>query len=164
VEAGSLLDSLYKGLVAWLADPSVYRLIFPVFAAGSFLVALALLFEVLRKSSSLPRMTRTTGRIRKLEASSWYNKSGGRHGATAVDVEYRVNGQSYTCRTLYLFFGNSHVGSPPDTKASAGAECTVWYDPKRPALSALIVDTPRYASIVIAVMLAAIFSGLTLYR
>jgi hypothetical protein len=70
VEAGSLLDSLYKGLVAWLADPSVYRLIFPVFAAGSFLVALALLFEVLRKSSSLPRMTRTTGRIRKLEASA----------------------------------------------------------------------------------------------
>lgn len=159
-----MLDSLYNGLVAWLADPSVYRLFFPIASAGSFLVALALLIEVLRKSRSLPRMIRTTGRIRKLEASSWYNKSGGKHGATAVDVEYRVNGQSYTCRTLYLFFGNSHVGSPPDTKASAEAECTVWYDSKRPALSALIVDTPRYASIVIAAMLAVVFAGLALYR
>ena len=158
-----MLDSLYKSLVAWLANPSVYHLIFPIFSAGSFLVALALMTEVLRKSRSLPRMVRTTGRIRKLEASSWYNKSGGKHGATAVDVEYRVNGHSYTCRTLYLFSGNSHVGSPPDTKASAGTECTVWYDPKGPALSALIVDTPRYGSIVIAAVLGAVFAGLAAY-
>jgi hypothetical protein len=158
------MDGLYKTLVAWLADPTVYRLIFPIFSAGSLLVALALLIDVLRKSRSLPRMRRTTGRIRKLETSSWSNNTGGKRGATTVDVEYRVNGQSYTCRTLYLFFGNSHVGSPPDTNASAGAECTVWYDPKRPTLSALIVDKPRYASIVIAAVLAAVFAGLTLYR
>ena len=154
-----MLDSLYKTLVAWLADPDVYRLIFPIFSAGSLLVALALLIEVLRKSRSLPRMLRTIGHVRKLETSSWYNNTGGKRGATAVDVEYRVNGQSYTCRTLYLFSGNSHAGSPPDTNAPAGAECTVWYDPKRPALSALIVDRPRYASIVIAAILAAVFAG-----
>jgi hypothetical protein len=158
------MDGLYKTLVAWLADPTVYRLIFPIFSAGSLLVAFALLIDVLRKSRSLPRMMRTTGRIRKLETSSWYNNTGGKRGATTVDVEYRVNGQSHTCRTLYLFFGNSHAGSPPDTTASAGAECTVWYDPKRPTLSALIVDKPRYASIVIAAVLAAVFAGLTLYR
>ena len=153
-----MLDSLYRALVAWLDDPSVYRLIFPICSAASFLVALALLIEVLRKSRSLPRMRRTTGRIRKLETNSWYNNTGGKRGATTVDVEYRVNGQSYTCRTLYLFFGNSHVGTIPETKASAGAECTVWYDPKRPALSALIVDKPRYANIVLAVTLAAVFA------
>jgi hypothetical protein len=158
------LDSLYKTLAAWLSDPGVYRLFFPIFSAGSFLVALALLIEVLRKSRSLPRMMRTTGRIRKLETGSWYNNTGGQRGATTVDVEYRVNGQSYTCRTLYLFLGNGHVGSPPDTNASAGAECTVWYDPKRPALFALIVDTPRYASIVFAAMLAAAFAGFAQYR
>jgi hypothetical protein len=159
-----LLDSLYRTLVAWLAVPSVYRLIFPVFAAGSFLVALVLLIDVLRKSRSRPRMRRTGGRVRKLETNSWYNNTGGKGGATTVDVEYRVDGQDYTCRTLYLFFGNSHVGSPPDTNASEGAECTVWYDPKRPALSALIVDTPRYASIVIAAMVGAVFAGLAVYR
>jgi hypothetical protein len=158
------MDGLYKAFVAWLGDPSVYRLIFPIFSAGCFLVALALLIGVLRKSRSRPRMMRTTGRIRKLETSSWSSNTGGKRGATAVDVEYRVNGQNYTCRTLYLFFGNSHVGSPPDTNGSAGAECTVWYDPKRPALSALIVDAPRYASIVITAMLAVVFAGLALYR
>lgn len=158
------MDSLYKTLAAWLADPSVYRLIFPIFSAGSFLVALALWIEVVRKSRSLPRMRRTTGRIRKLETNSWYNNTGGKRGATTVDVEYRVDGRNYTCRTLYLFFGNSHVGSPPATNASAGAECTVWYDPKRPALSALIVDAPRYASIVIVAMIGAVFAGLAAYR
>jgi hypothetical protein len=59
-----LLDSLYNALVAWLNDPGAYRLISPISAAASFLVALALLIEVLRKSRSLPRMRRTTGRIR----------------------------------------------------------------------------------------------------
>lgn len=122
-----------------------------------------LLIEVLRKSRSLPRMRRTAGRVRKLETNSWYNNTGGRRSATTVDVEYQVNGRSYTCRTLYLFFGNSHVGSPPDTNASAGAECTVWYDPQRPALSALFVDTPRYAMVVIAAVIAAVFAGLAAY-
>ena len=157
------MDDLYRSVVSWLANPSLYRLIFPIASAGSLLVALALLIKVLRKSRALPRMRRTSGRVRKLETRSWYNKSGGKHGATAVDVEYRVNGRSYTCRTLYLFFGNSHIGRPPDTNASPGAECTVWYDPKRPALSALIVDTPRFASIVIAALLAAVFAGLAWY-
>jgi hypothetical protein len=159
-----LLDSLYRTLVAWLADPGVYRLIFPIFAAGSFLVALVLLIEVRRKSRGLPRMRRTAGRIRKLETNSWYNNTGGRRSATTVDVDYRIDGHGYTCRTLYLFSGNSHVGSPPDTNASPGAECTVWYDPQRPALSALILDKPRYGSIVIAAALGAVFTGLAAYR
>jgi hypothetical protein len=159
-----LLDSLYQTLVAWLADPVIYRLIFPIASAGSFLVALALSIDVLRKSRSVPRMRRTTGRIGKLETNSWYNNTGGKRSATTVAVDYRVDGRSYTCRTLYLFFGNSHVGGPPDTNASAGAECTVWYDPKRPALSALIVDKPRYGSIVIAALVGVVFAGLAAYR
>jgi hypothetical protein len=139
--------------------------IFGAGGLGSFIVAVALLREIRRKQRALSRLIVTTGTVRELGTTTHYNNTGGRRGITAVRVDFAVGGQMFRCQQLYLFAGNSHVGEvgqkfdfPP------GQEVGVHYDPTDPRVNALIVDQPRFHSVVIAAITGIVFMVLAIVQ
>ncbi len=134
-------------------------LVFSLCAAGSLVVGLFLWLEVRRMERAVPRMVVTTGVVRELESVLINREAGSVRSATLVQVDFSVAGKTYCCRDLHFFAGNRHFGDvgkkynfPP------GQQVGVYYDPADPRRSALILDKPRYDTVVIAVVLGVIFA------
>lgn len=142
----------------WQATPGG-TLFFGAAAIVTFAFAVYFAVMVLLKLRALPRMVRASGKVVYLETNTTYNNSGGQRSYINVKVAFRVNGRDYHCRRLYLFRGNIRVGRPdPPPAAPPGRELLVYYDPKRPTISAMLLDKPLYTSPLITAGLAAFFA------
>lgn len=140
-------------------------LVFSLCAIGSFGLALVFWLEERRTKRAVPRMLLTTGVVRELETVLVNRASGSVRSTTLVQVDFVVDGKTYTCRSLRLFEGNRHLGDagkkfdfPP------GHEVGVFYDPIDPRRSALILDESRQGSTVWAVVMGIIFVIIALVK
>ena len=126
--------------------------VFALFALGSGLVSVLLWLEIRRTHRSLPRLLVTEGVVRELETVLTDRNAGSVKSTTLVQVDFHVQGKAYCCRTLQLFAGNRHVGDVGKRfDFQPGRRVGVYYDPVDPRRSALIVDKPRYDTVVAAV-------------
>lgn len=137
--------------------------IFAAAAIGSLLVAAVILLDQRRRTARGARMAHALGRVRKLELTEWQTTAGARKGAAQIEVDYAVAGRPFTCTTFRLFRGNSVVGGEPFTTLPPGHEVLVFYDPREPGFSALVIDQPTYVSAVIAAGLSVVFVGMAIF-
>ena len=136
------MEQLDRLLASWLDRGGVGTWILAVAALGSLLIAAWIFLDQRRRTARAGRMTHAPGRVRKLEMVEWSTNTGGRRGAAHVEVDYAIAGQAFTCTTWRLFRRNSVVGREPFTNFAPGSEVLVFYDPREPAFSALVVDQP----------------------
>ena len=132
--------------------------VFSACAVGSLLMAWLLSREVRKTIRAVPRMVCTSGVVKELNTVLTSREAGKIRSFTVVNVDFEVAGKPYSCRTLFLFAGNRHVGDvgkkydfPP------GQTVGLYYYPEDPRLNALIIDRPDYGLAVIAVVMTVIF-------
>lgn len=154
------METLDRLLASWLDAPGLSLWIFAGAAIGSLLLAAVIFLDQRRRTARAARMAHALGRVRKLELAEWLGTAGARKGAAQVEVDYAVEGQPFTCTTWRLYRGNRWVGGEPFTTLAPGREVLVFYDPRAPGFSALVIDQPTYAAAVIAAALAVVFVGM----
>lgn len=138
-------------------------IILGIAAAGAFLVAISMLWDINARKRALPRLIVTTGKVRELDTSVWYNKTGGKQGFTRVHVDFTVNGRAHLCQRLWFFAGNRHASDPGKLYSfPPGTEVGVYYDPENPRCNALVLDQPRHGVAVIAAVVGLFFVALAL--
>lgn len=109
-----------------------------------------MLWDINARKRAVPRLIVTTGTVRELDTSVWYNKSGAKQGFTRVHVDFTVNGQKHLCQRLWFFAGNRHASDPGKLYSfPPGTEVGVHYDPADPRRNALVLDQPRHGVAVI---------------
>ena len=139
-----------------------------LFSAGAIacvLIAFGLWIETRRNARALPRMRVCRGIVRELESVLTDRNRGEVRSQTLVRVDFSVEGKTYCCRTLYLFCGNRHVGDVGKKfDLQPGQSVGLYYDPADPRRSALLLDKPRYDTVIIFLVAAVILAVFALVK
>lgn len=139
-----------------------------LFGAGGavcVLIAFGLWLEIRRAHRALPRMVTTTGVVRELESVLSDRNRDHVRSETLVRVEFSVGGKDYCCRTLYLFRGNQHVGDVGKKyDFQPGQRVGVYYDSSDPRRCALLLDKPRYDTVIILLIAAAVLAVIAVVK